>query len=59
LFSAILGTVTPKLHRRYDCRVVVVSARDGAWTRDPFASSGLYRLIEEKPARWRIYCAVD
>jgi len=42
------------LARLYDCRVVVVTAQDGAWRRDPFATSALYRLAEHD-ARWRIY----
>jgi hypothetical protein len=46
-----------ELARRYDCRVIIVSATDGAWTRDLFATSPLYRLGEEKADRWRIYRA--
>ena len=42
---------------RYNCRVIVVSASDGAWTRDLFAASPLYRLVEEKTNRWKIYHA--
>ena len=38
----------------YDCRVVVVTAQDGAWRKDPFATSALYRLVDDD-ARWRIY----
>ena len=34
--------------------VVVVTAQDGAWRKDPFAASALYRLVEDD-ARWRIY----
>ena len=37
-------------------RVAIVTARDGAWTRDPFAASPLYRLIEGNDI-WRIYRA--
>jgi hypothetical protein len=44
-----------ELADRYGCDVVVVTARDGAWKRDPFASSDLYRLVETEPDRWRIY----
>ena len=40
---------------RYGCRVVVVAASDGAWSRDPFAESPLFHLVEEQPDRWRIY----
>jgi|HubBroStandDraft_6_1064221.scaffolds.fasta_scaffold65073_2 hypothetical protein len=39
----------------YGCDVVVVTAEDGAWRRDPFASSELYHLVEMQPDRWRIY----
>jgi hypothetical protein len=46
------------LATRYDCRVVVVTASDGAWRRDPFAASRYYRLVEEK-AQWRIYRVVE
>lgn len=46
------------LARRYDCRVVIVTPTDGAWTRDPFAQSGLYRLVEEN-AQWRIYRVIE
>jgi hypothetical protein len=44
---------------RFDCRVIVVTASDGAWLRDPFATSPDYRLVDERPRRWRIYRAVD
>jgi hypothetical protein len=43
-----------ELATRYDCRVVVVTAEDGAWSKDPFSTSPLYRLVEDD-ARWRIY----
>jgi hypothetical protein len=46
------------LAANYDCRVVAVTAADGAWSRDPFAGSPLYRLVEEKAERWRIYRAI-
>jgi hypothetical protein len=49
------STDVEELARRYGCRVIVVSASDGAWTQDPFATSPLYRLVEEKANRWRIY----
>ena len=39
---------------RYDCRVVVVTAQDGAWQQDPFASSPIYRQVESSNW-WRIY----
>jgi hypothetical protein len=44
---------------RYDCRVVVLTARDGAWHADPFAKSPSFHLVEEETGRWRIYRVVD
>ena len=44
-----------ELATRYDCRVIVVTVADGAWVRDPFAASPLYRLVDEKAEQWRIY----
>ncbi|TCT04280.1 hypothetical protein [Aquabacter spiritensis] len=41
----------------YGCRVVVVTPADGAWTRDPFRASLLYRLVDERADAWRIYQA--
>lgn len=46
-----------ELADRFGCRVVVVTPQDGAWTHDPFAASGLYKLVEEQPKRWRIFRA--
>ena len=43
-----------ELATRYGCRVVVVTAEDGAWRKDPFSASALYRLVEDD-AHWRIY----
>jgi hypothetical protein len=45
------------LAQTYDCRVAVVTAQDGAWTRDPFATSSFYTLVESRQDRWRIYVA--
>jgi hypothetical protein len=39
---------------QFNCSVAVVTPQDGAWTRDPFASSSYYRLVENTAA-WRIY----
>jgi hypothetical protein len=36
-----------------------VTAEDGAWDRDPFAKSSLYRLAETRAGKWRIYVAAD
>jgi hypothetical protein len=40
---------------RYNCRVILVTSEDGAWARDPFASSPYYRLVETEAGKWRIY----
>jgi hypothetical protein len=37
------------------CHVIVLTAGDKRWTRDPFATSPFYRLAEEKAGEWRIY----
>ena len=44
-----------QLATQYNCALAVVTAQDGAWSKDPFAASPLYRLVEESPAGWRIY----
>jgi hypothetical protein len=44
-----------QLAQRQLCDVAVVTAQDGAWSRDPFAASGSYRLVESRPGAWRIY----
>ncbi|QFR34496.1 hypothetical protein [Ancylobacter sp. TS-1] len=45
------------LAEAYGCDVVLVTARDGAWARDPFADSPLYQLAETEPEAWRVYVA--
>ena len=45
----------PDLAHRYQCTVAVLTAEDGAWQKDPFADSGLYKLADESPGRWKIY----
>jgi hypothetical protein len=47
------------LVKRYGCRAAVVTATDGAWVRDPFASSPLFRLAETAAGKWRIYVAAE
>ncbi|MFZ0846993.1 MAG: hypothetical protein WAM62_14500, partial [Pseudolabrys sp.] len=42
------------LATQYDCSVAIVTPEDGAWMKDPFASSVYYRLVESNP-NWRIY----
>jgi hypothetical protein len=44
-----------QLADRFQCDVILVTPRDGAWRRDPFADGRPYRLVEEKPDTWRIY----
>jgi hypothetical protein len=44
-----------QLSNQYDCAIVVLTYQDGAWEKDPFASSPLYRLVETRPEAWRIY----
>jgi hypothetical protein len=48
-----------QLVRRYHCRVAVVTAQDGAWDNDPFATSPLFKLVDQHAGRWRIYRALD
>jgi hypothetical protein len=48
-----------QLATKYDCRVIVVTAADGAWERDPFAASSRYRLVDESAQQWRIYRATE
>ena len=43
------------LARQFGCDVVVVAPQDGAWSKDPFASSPDYRLAESRDGQWRIY----
>jgi hypothetical protein len=43
------------LARQFACDVVVVAPQDGAWSKDPFASSPDYRLAESRDGQWRIY----
>jgi len=42
----------------YGCDVVVVAPQDGAWKKDPFASSPDYHLAETRADKWRIYTRV-
>jgi hypothetical protein len=46
-----------ELANRYECRVIVVTAQDGAFMRDPFATSPRYRLAELETGKWKIYVA--
>ena len=42
------------LATQFNCRTAVVTHDDGAWVRDPFATSARYRLADGN-AQWRIY----
>jgi hypothetical protein len=42
----------------YGCDAVLLVPSDGAWNRDPFAESPLYRLAEDQAGSWRIYLRV-
>jgi hypothetical protein len=48
-----------QLATAYHCRLIVVTAVDGAWDRDPFAKSPRYRLVDESAEQWRIYRATE
>ena len=45
-----------ELATKYRCQVVVVTALDGAWTRDPFATSEHWRLVGIERARLAHLC---
>lgn len=40
---------------KYGCNVVVITAQDGAWSKDLFAASTDYRLADDNDGKWRIY----
>jgi hypothetical protein len=44
-----------RLAQHFRCDTVVLTAQDGAWQRDPFASGAFYRLVDSRPDAWRIY----
>ena len=46
-----------QLAMRFHCRVILLTPQDGAWSKDPFASSPDYRLVDDNPGNWRIYTA--
>src|SRR6185369_10651265 len=39
----------------YQCRLLLLTAQDGAWANDPFASNAGFRLIDRKEGAWRLY----
>lgn len=39
----------------YDCSIVLLTALDPVWVKDPFANSPFYHLVEAEPDAWRIY----
>jgi hypothetical protein len=46
------------LAMRYGCRVIALTAADGAWANDPFAASPFFRMVETAPGRWKVYRAL-
>ncbi|MFG1427675.1 hypothetical protein [Roseixanthobacter glucoisosaccharinicivorans] len=63
LFERVFaGTGSPddlaSLVRDFDCKLVLLTPQDGAWSHDPFAHSALFTPTEEAAGRWRIYRAV-
>jgi hypothetical protein len=48
-----------ELAMRYGCRVIALTASDGAWTRDPFEASPFFRMVETAPGRWKVYRALE
>jgi hypothetical protein len=47
------------LAKDYACDVVVLVPQDGAWNKDPFAASPVFRLAESRESLWRIYVKVS
>jgi hypothetical protein len=43
----------------YNCRVIALTRRDGAWSDDPFARDRHYRLVDQVDDAWRIYRAEE
>ena len=39
----------------FDCKTIVLTASDPAWSHDPFAGSAAYHLEQERPNQWRLY----
>lgn len=39
----------------FACRVILLTALDGAWNDDPFARDPSFQLVEQDPDHWRIY----
>jgi hypothetical protein len=46
------------LAMRWGCRVIALTATDGAWANDPFAASPFFRMVETAPGRWKVYRAL-
>ena len=44
-----------QLAEHFRCDTIVLTPQDGAWRRDPFAASELYRLVDSRTDGWRIY----
>src|SRR5262245_1189732 len=41
----------------FECKVIVLTPEDGAWSRDVFATSALFTRIEEADGKWQTYRA--
>jgi hypothetical protein len=41
----------------FNCKVIVLTPHDGAWSRDPLAKTALFTRVEDVPGKWRIYKA--
>jgi hypothetical protein len=48
-----------ELATRYNCRLVVLTAEDGAWNNDPFSANSRYHLVEAASDKWRIYAVAN
>jgi hypothetical protein len=46
------------LAMRWGCRVIALTASDGAWANDPFAASPFFRMVETSPGKWKVYRAL-
>ncbi len=44
-----------RLMHEFQCSVVLLTARDGAWTRDPFAMNPSFEAVEHREDAWRVY----
>src|SRR5262249_28613303 len=45
------------LVRDFQCRIIVLTPEDGAWSRDPFANNATFSRVANAEGQWRIYRA--